>query len=747
MMVATGLMGALALVLCFVPLFNLLGFESAATAGALLGFIAAIRTARLIERGDIAPPLDPARRVGPTGDFRRLLLEHLLLIPLPMAIMTLNAVRVQNCDLALGAMFWLIIPTGSALVGQSVAWAASALPRLRLVATLGILSAEVGLFAWRLIWQPPITGHQWFIGYFPGSIYNEALDLPPSLLWYRLSNICLAVVIVLGIEVAWRRRTGRGYGHRLSGALLAATVLLGLWANRFELGMSSDRDDSIRVLGGHVQTEHFDIYYDPSSLPSRSLWLLAEDHEYNYARHQEWMDVDVVAWRGRRIKSFVYPNSDAQQRLLGSHNTMIARPWTHEFHIRWSEYAEGALSHEMAHIVSASFGGALLQLPTQGPVVPSIGMLEGLAGAAESTASELDHHTASAAMRRLNKAPDLRSLFNPAGFWSQPSRRVYTLMGSFVKYLVEAHGIDKLKAAYTNGDFQAAYGRSIDDLVTEWEGFIDEHELSDEDVALARYLYARGSIFDRVCARTMGELKRRAHSAGSRRDTARALALWEQIVSLEPDNPSHRINLADAQGDDLDYAAAAETLAALAQRELSPSRRATVREMQGDLAWRTGDLRAATAAYDEAMSVVLPASRQRRLAAKRSGVSSSASAREQAFRYFLGSLGRTRALYAAQRWAELAPTDPLPRYLVGLQLYRVEEFSEAARWLSQASGIREQALREQRTLLLGRARYLSGELDAADLVFRTLLGSPSDRIRLSAQDGRDRVAWKRSQGG
>lgn len=746
MILSAALLVLLALAMCFMPLFNLLGYESAAATGAVIGFIALIRTARRVEQGHISPLLDMSRPVGPTADFRRLLLEHLALIPLPMLLLALNALRVQNCDLALGARFWLVIPTGAVLIGQSVAWAAAVLPRFRLLAALSIVLVELAAFGYRFAWQPPITGHQWFIGYFSGSIYDEALAMPSSLLWFRALNLCLAVAIVLGVEVAWRRRTARPVRHHVAGVALAVACFFSISGQRFEHNITVTRQDAIDTLGGHLQTEHFDIYYDPGSVDQDMVPLLGEDHEYSYAQLSAWMETDVVAWRdGMRIKSFIYPNRETQKQLLGSRNTMVARPWTNEMHIRWGEYGDNAIPHEMAHLFSAEFGSGPLQLPTDGGLIPNIGMLEGFAEAADWPQDELGPHRASAALRALGKAPDLRRLFDPVGFWSQPSRRAYTVMGSFVRYLVDSYGIDKLKAAYGDGDFTAAYGRSAEDLVTEWEGFMDEHPLTEQDLALADYLYQRGSIFERVCARTIGELARKAVNAERRGDIDQSRTLWDEIVGLEPGNPSHRLSLARIQASDQDHAAARETIATLLAEALSPARRAATQELQGDLAWRSGDLDTAGAAYAAAAAETLPASFRRRLAVKLHGLAQPPPLRDTAKAYLLGDNTRAASLYAAVTWSGQADDDPVPAYLAGLLLYRMGNHEEAVRWLEDASGLEDAALREQRALLLARARYLSGDLDGAERDFQALMQARMPRMRVAAEDGLGRVAWKRQQ--
>lgn len=746
MIVSAVLLVLLALAMCFMPLFNLLGYESAAATGAALGFIALIRTVLRVGRGHVSPLLDLSRPSGPTVDFRRLLLEHLALIPLPMLILTLNALRVQNCDLALGVQFWLVIPTGSVLVGQSIAWAAAVLPRFRLLAALSVVLVELAAYGYRFAWQPPITGHQWFIGYFSGSIYDEALSMPTSLLWFRALNICLSVAIVLSVESAWRWRSGRPIRHHAAGMALAVAGFMAISGQRFEHNIAVTRQDAIDTLGGHLQTEHFDIYYDPGSVGPDMVPLLGEDHEYSYDQLSEWLDSDVVAWRGgKRIKSFIYPNRETQKQLLGSRNTMVARPWTHEMHIRWGEYGDNAIPHEMAHLFSAAFGSGPLQLPTDGGLVPNIGMLEGFAEAADWPQDELGPHRASAALRSIGKAPDLRQLFDPVGFWAQPSRRAYTVMGSFVRYLADSYGIDKLKEVYGTGDFDATYGRSAEDLVTEWEGFMDDYPITEEDLALAGYLYQRGSIFERVCARTIGELVRQAVNAERRGETDRSRAIWEEIVGLEPGNPSHRLALARIQADSLDYAEARETLTDLLAEELSPSRRAAALELQGDLAWRSSDLDTARAAYADAAAETLPSSSRRRLAVKLHGLAQSLPARDTARAYLLGDNTRAAALYATIQWAEQAADDPVPAYLTGLLLYRMGSHGEAIRWLEGAGGLEDVALREQRALLLARARYLSGDLDGATQDFQALMQASMPRMRVAAEDGLGRVAWKRRQ--
>ena len=119
----------------------------------------------------------------------------------------------------------------------------------------------------------------------------------------------------------------------------------------------------------------------------------------------------------------------------------------------------------------------------------------------------------SAAMRKLKIAPDLREIFTSAGFWAQPSRKAYTMTGSFVKWLVDEYGIEKFKVLYRTKDYDLAYGHEVETLIGKWEKFLNNLELDDRSLALARYKYKRKSIFGKVCARTIGELQRQSRIA------------------------------------------------------------------------------------------------------------------------------------------------------------------------------------------------------------------------------------------
>ena len=733
------------LLLCNLPLFDVLGMESAAAAGLIGGLGALCLALTDLKKGP--SPIDPGRHQSPVVGMARALPASLALLAPPFLLLLANGLRVRTCDYGAGLDFWLVIPLVSVVIGQTLGWVVASLSRRwRWTLALGFLGAELLAFGWRLAFEPPIVGYSLLFGWFPGSIYDEALNLPGALRWYRAMGLLFCLAAAFALELRWRG--GRGLGW--SGAAVAVLAFGGLgsavaWRGD-KLGFSIDRAQIIEELGAQVETEHFIITYSPSALGPAQVALIKEDHEYRYAELARFFDEDPVAWKGRKIHSIVYPDRASQSRLMGSRGTLVARPWTHEMNIRWDGIGDEALAHELAHIFTAPFGGGPFRLATQGGVLINLGLIEGIALAADWPADELTPHESVAAMRQMDMAPDLAALFRPEGFWAQPGGKAYTTMGSFVRWLVDSRGIAPFKQVYADGDFEAAYGVGVDALIDEWGAFIDAIPVEGERREQARHRFGRNSIFEKMCARALAELERKAESAAGRGDLARAIDLREELMGYQPQKPEHHMALSRLLERSGDRRGAIEILDRLLEREsLKTALLIKVAEQRGDLLWADGRLDEAREAFAGCLELGGGDAARRRLTLKLESLDlEDPLARELAGRYLRDEGGRATNLYTALRWAESSPEDPVPAYLVGLQLHHMDEWEEALPWLDPARGpLPSVALDEQRLLLRGRAALrLDLSLPAA-ADFEALLATTSSSLtRTQAEEGLDRARWK-----
>ncbi len=445
-------------------------------------------------------------------------------------------------------------------------------------------------------------------------------------------------------------------------------------------GIGIDAGAIQEALGGRVETEHLVIYFSHQELDDpEQVRRLAEDHEYRYWELERYFGVDVVAWRGRKLESYVYPSARRQHELMGALDTFVARPWTHAMHVRWDDFGDSSIAHEMAHLFTAAFGYGPFQVATRGGIPADIGLVEGIAVAADWPPTEMDPHVASAAMRRLDIAPKLERLFRPFGFWTQPNAKAYTLMASFVRWLVETRGIGAFEKVYAKGDFESVYGMKVKALIAEWNAFVDAIPLDDATLARAQARYDKKSIFEKVCARTLAQLDREASAARGSGNLDEALELRKRILSFQPKRTAHKVEIARIL-DDLERPeeALAVVQEVLASGKVKTGEESDVRELQADLLYGLGRTDDAKREYDTCAERPLSDGDRRRLDLKtRALFTDDETIRMLAERYLFDAKNRTAMVYYALRWAQEEPGDPLARYLIGYQLWQNHQEEDA----------------------------------------------------------------------
>ncbi|TXD38534.1 tetratricopeptide repeat protein [Lujinxingia vulgaris] len=736
-LVALGACALAAVVLSFVPLLNLVGYESAAFFGVLGGLLATGLTVADARRFDLLE--------GRALDFGRLALRNLAMLVAPLVILSLNGLRVPNCDWAAGLSFWALIPVMAVLMGTTSAWVAVTLlkgRRLSYVVAFGLPLLDVAALLYHLASEPPIVGHQWFLGYFGGSIYDEALAVPVSLIAYRALHMLAIVAVVAALDARrrWRRERRAGWTAALA---IATTLIFAVgFAHRQDAGIAIDRAFIVAELGGVIETEHFLIYHPQTRAWQKMAPLLAEDHEYRYDQLQRFFGTDPVAENGRKVRSFVYQDRDSKGALMGGRNTMVAKIWLHEMHILWRGTGDRMLTHELAHIFTEPFGSGPLRLSMQRGVGVNMGLVEGVAFAAEWPARELTAHEASRAMRELEIAPDLGALLGASGFWTQASGRAYTLMGSFVRYLIDTYGIERFKEAYGKGDFEGAYGKEVGALVAEWEHFIDAIELNEDQREVARYIYDRPSIFAKVCARTMAEWRRQASEASREGQPAEAILLLRRVLDAQPELLWAHMELARALSQMGQTQEAIELLEAHMEQPLSPVERAELESLQGDLHWKAGQAARAAQSYGRCLEVGVPVDLERSLQMR---LRYAGQQERRARSYLVDTPGGAMGMYRLLRWAEESPDDPGVAYLIGRRLWQSREWVEARPWLERAHGaMGVEVLDAEAALMLGQVHYFLGRGQDAEALFEALSQSPLTRYREEALQWLDRVRWRRN---
>jgi tetratricopeptide (TPR) repeat protein len=530
---ASLLYGCVALLCTRIPLLNYLGYEFSALFALLAGCVAGLLTVRPVRdafqgAGDTPAPRPTARAVGTS------VAANLLLLAIPLVIIAGNALFVRNCSMAEGLAFYMLLTPVSALFGVSLGFFCaihSAHPRtLFLLVCLALLlySACAGYFT------PAVFSYNFLYGYFPGLTYDEVLPLTRTLVLFRLLTLFVAVVLLWAgmitvtdsrtSRISWRGigTLGAGLARKERRIRAAAIIcaLAGFYQFRCDLGFESTSAFIRRTLGAEVRTEHFVLYYSPSSFTADEIRQAAREHEFRLGQVLASFSLPDHVF----FESYIYPSPEAKQRLIGAGNTDIAKPWSGQIHIS-RQSLEGSLKHELVHAAAAPFGLPVIRASF------STGLVEGLAMAVDGEWGNRTLHEYAAALREAGIAPPIDGIMSFWGFASHHSSVSYILAGSFCRYLIDRYGMRNLMLLYRSLDYRAVYGRSLGELALEWEGYLDRVPLDDEDQDGVDALFRRPPIFRKVCARVLARRSLQARGSFVRKEFAVAESLYAGVYA------------------------------------------------------------------------------------------------------------------------------------------------------------------------------------------------------------------------
>jgi tetratricopeptide (TPR) repeat protein len=725
----------LALILANTPLFNLLAFEFCAVLAIGISFGAAHIAVTHIR--------DFRRRPQTVSNtvpvlFWRAFGVSLTLLAAPLIIILLNAFRVRNCDVSEGLVFFTLLPMISCVYGSAAGiffglwlkrrWTAY-------LAFLGYIFVTLLILAENLIFHPPVFAYHATFGYFPGPIYDDQIAITGTLLLARGTTLLLAWIFLLlacnTVEISretglipalrWQKlwRFPLRYNELSLRILLVGLVAIfgGIYLYRGELGLRPTRGYIEKTLGGLKETEHFKIYYEKGSRVEREIDLIADDHEFRYAQLVEYFKIQPA----RKIKAYIYTSRAQKKRLMGASGTSVEDPFAPGYHINYEEFPHPVMKHELAHALTADWHPIL-------KVSLKLALHEGIAVAADWDEGQLTAHQWSRAMRELGVAPSIQRIMG-LGFWGQSSSRSYTLAGSFVRFLVDTYGIEKLKRVFPTGNFQKVYGKPLSELSGEWEAFLETVPLTPIALRIAEHRFKRPSIFQQPCAHELAELSARAWGAYRRSDFNTAVRLFERSQSFDSENPLHLRGLMYTHYHAADYDSAATSAEQIiAHPKASVRRRAEATNVQGDAHWQAGRYeRAKThyrAVFDLHASNALDREAQAKLAALELA---SDAARDKLKELLIGESSNPLKVTLLHEVVGELPTWGLAYYLIGRNLHINAEYAASNRYLSKAAelGLPHPTLQHENIRLLGVNAYHLREYDQAIAYFQKLADDAS----------------------
>jgi tetratricopeptide (TPR) repeat protein len=713
--VALGLLFVAAAILAFVPLFNILGYEFCAALSLLVSVTAgpvAIGAAR--RRAMVLPPdTRPQRVVGRV--YLHGLILNLATLVLPLAVILLNALRVQNCNLGVGFLFFLLLPLATAMVCSAWGTAVGFLVGRNFLGglTYAALWGFVALYNLGEFWAgPQMDSYNQLMGWLAGPILEEVIPPDGVLLLSRIHGLAWAGLLLSAVAGFFDPHQNRlrpsavGCNLRLlvpAGFFALAALVLFFCGT--SLGYASSNGAVEAELSATARTRHFVIHHQPD-LPPEKVELLARDHEFRLRQIEARLGpLDLP-----EIHSYVFPNGAKKRSLTGAGRTQFAKPWKYSMYLNGASFPHGTLKHELVHVVGAAFGTWPFKTSARWAFWQNAGLIEGMAVAVDWPAQKFSPHTWSAAQRRIGKAPELRSLFDPVGFWTKPARRTYILAGSFVRFLLDRYGPEPFRQAYLQGSLEGRYPRSPKELIGDWEEYLDGLELPLGVLESAGEKFSRPSIFKRTCAHEIAALSARARTHLARGRIDAATEAVEAILSHLPGDPDALALLAEirVKADQID--AAVGILEELLQRnDLQSARRNRLQGRLGDLLARSGRREEARSRYLSLLNAHLDDGTDRLVIAKLESLQKGA-AGDKVFQFLEEGRVDLSTILDLREAAGAHPHWGLAWYLVGRQLFNRELFEPALEYLERAAsaGLLRPELAAENLRLLAVAYYRTG---------------------------------------
>ncbi len=762
-----------ALILNFVPLFNLLGYDFAFAIGIVTSFAAADMGHGAVTRARVSPG-------RPTPSVFTLMARAVACawasLALPLALSALNGLRVRNCSFSTGLAFYALLP---------VATAAFAAPAGVLVALLfprrgrGVALALPALsFAWaglRMYISPPVYALDPFAGYFPGPIYDEALT-PPARLWqFRLANL-LWIVAAAAVAAVCVQRDGaeapqlslRGSRLRacwqslrweqLSALALLTSAALLVFVQGNKLGFRRSHNDLREHLSRTNVTAHFEVHSSPADGQSpHELKLFLDELEFRYQQLSKLLNVEPAL----PIKVFLFPNADAKKDLVGAGATLFTKPWRQEIYLQVEAFPPENLRHELAHIFASAFGDPIFGISLRWFPFPRLasGLVEGVAEATDydNPSGQATLHQDARSIVEQGRNPGLRSLVG-AGFSTVAGPSAYTLAASFCQHLLAQYGPEKLKRVYRGGgNFEAVYGQSLDALEQQWLSFIKQQPVDESQRQVAKERFRRPAIFKKVCAR---ELAARVAEAADLRhhQPERAVDLLQSVCADDPLEPTYALSLAYAQAAARDTQAARKTLNDLLQHpELTVPLERRVVSFRAALEVAAGNIPAAIAAETRSLTLATEES-DHRTALARLRALRTPSAQATLGRVLFGdspteSLDAGLVVFLLAQFAQDHPDEALGPYLLGRQLVARDPVLALAQLDKACPDEARAALpialepvfQRECWRLRGESAYRAGKFDLAAQAWmqaEALAARLADRLR--ARDALARITWAKA---
>ncbi|MBK9099661.1 MAG: hypothetical protein IPM14_16440 [bacterium] len=474
--------GGVNLFLQTLPLTNVFGYEFSAINSLILSFLSGIYIISVFKSSE---------KTKNFFNTSQLFEAWLWMLSIPFIISIIKSLVFGFCSFWDGLLFYLIITSPSVVIGSAIgAISFHFVKKFRLIFFILIyLLILLTIPILEIYFNPQIYLYNPLFAYFPGTIYDEGITVDFNLILYRVFNLIFFILILKyfirwwGKEASFNKRT-------------SFLILVILFSGVFYIfisplfGYTTTNSCLKSSLSNRVESKHFIIYAD-KNIGKEELELIVLNQEYYYSDLTKYFTEQPET----KITSYIFFNSDQKKNLFGSGAADVAKPWLNSIYVSADTW-ESTLKHEIAHCFTAGFGSGVFKIAAG--FNPAL--IEGVAEAADGFYDENTIHFMAALAYKNDYKIDINNLFSHLNFFGSVSSLSYIYSGSFIQYLVEQFGIEKVKQFYKTNNFSEAFKTSLAEVTDNYEIFLDTLTV-EYNKEQANYYYGRKALISKVCPR------------------------------------------------------------------------------------------------------------------------------------------------------------------------------------------------------------------------------------------------------
>lgn len=458
------------------PLIGTFGYEFAAVNGILFFLLSGIYLINFSSKYDYS--------------FKKLLLNLFILSLIPFTISVIKSFLTMFCSFIDGLIFYLLIVYTSIIFGILLSMIISVLiQKYKKVLFLGIFILIALITVLEIYFLPQVYFYSPLIGFFPGNIYDEGLS--PDLKLFLHQFIVIAFSISVIYILLKKKDLLELHKRKLIFGFILAIILFQFISPY--LGFTTTFSKLESVLPNKVQLEIITLHYD--KIDSSEAKFIALNQEYYF----EELTTTLKTKPSKKIDVYLFNNREQKKKYFGAGNADIAKPWQYSVYISADSW-QNTLKHELVHVFSAEFGTGIFRLASGF----NAALIEGMAESVEGISNDISIQELTALAFNNGYRVDIKSLFSGLNFFKSNSALGYFYSGTFISYLTNKFGIEKVKGFYSKGDFEKVYGSNLETEQKNFEMTLSKSEFQGTK-AMADYYFGRLTILQKICPRYIAD--------------------------------------------------------------------------------------------------------------------------------------------------------------------------------------------------------------------------------------------------